>query len=374
MAKKKATSMDVAREAGVSQATVSMILNKKYNVSFSKETIRQVTEAAEKLDYHLPKQRIRRSAKSRKLLVVFCPTLTNPYYVMLLQGIEAMAKEYGYGVFVCNTQRDLKIEENYLRMMREVQPLGIIYACNPSFSRQVAELSGEIPVVVISNRDDEFSIDAVALNNQKPGILMARHLLELGHRDVAFIAPPLTARQHQRQKRVGGFLMEFEKAGLSDHVLVRSAADSKDTEIPNIESEYRMGYDLTVELLREGQPVTAIAALNDMMAFGAMDAMKAAGISYGVDGDVILISFDACTAGLEYVMSGDINADFECNPLAAPFVEDVIQQLESGSTPDKEVYMVEHWYVNEDILSSITVNGEEQELTVVTQEIVDAQY
>ena len=374
MAKKKATSMDVAREAGVSQATVSMILNKKYNVSFSKETIRQVTEAAEKLDYHLPKQRIRRSAKSRKLLVVFCPTLTNPYYVMLLQGIEAMAKEYGYGVFVCNTQRDLKIEENYLRMMREVQPLGIIYACNPSFSRQVAELSGEIPVVVISNRDDEFSIDAVALNNQKPGILMARHLLELGHRDVAFIAPPLTARQHQRQKRVGGFLMEFEKAGLSDHVLVRSAADSKDTEIPNIESEYRMGYDLTVELLREGQPVTAIAALNDMMAFGAMDAMKAAGISYGVDGDVILISFDACTAGLEYVMSGDINADFECNPLAAPFVEDVIKQLESGSTPDKEVYMVEHWYVNEDILSSITVNGEEQELTVVTQEIVDAQY
>ena len=51
MAKKKATSMDVAREAGVSQATVSMILNKKYNVSFSKETIRQVTEAAEKLDW-----------------------------------------------------------------------------------------------------------------------------------------------------------------------------------------------------------------------------------------------------------------------------------------------------------------------------------
>ena len=123
----------------------------------------------------------------------------------------------------------------------------------------------------------------------------------------------------------------------------------------------------------EGQ-FNVVVCQNDNEAFGAMDAMKAAGISYGVDGDVILISFDACTAGLEYVMSGDINADFECNPLAAPFVEDVIQQLESGSTPDKEVYMVEYWYVNEDILSSITVNGEEQELTVVTQEIVDAQY
>ena len=145
-------------------------------------------------------------------------------------------------------------------------------------------------MVVISNRDDEFSIDAVALNNQKPGILMARHLLELGHRDVAFIAPPLTARQHQRQKRVGGFLMEFEKAGLSDHVLVRSAADSKDTEIPNIESEYRMGYDLTVELLREGQRVTAIAALNDMMAFGAMDALLER--QYRIPGDISVVGCD----------------------------------------------------------------------------------
>jgi simple sugar transport system substrate-binding protein len=105
-----------------------------------------------------------------------------------------------------------------------------------------------------------------------------------------------------------------------------------------------------------------------------MDAMKAAGVTYGVDGDVILISFDACTAGLEYVITGDINADFECNPLAAPFVEEVIQQIEAGETPDKEVYMEEHWYVNEDILSTITVDGAEQALTVVTDEIIEAQY
>lgn len=123
----------------------------------------------------------------------------------------------------------------------------------------------------------------------------------------------------------------------------------------------------------EGQ-FNVVVCQNDNEAFGAMDAMKAAGVSYGVDGDVILISFDACTAGLEYVMSGDINADFECNPLAAPFVEEVIQKLEAGEEPDKEVYMEEHWYVNEDILSSITVDGAEQPLTVVTQEIVDAQY
>jgi len=123
----------------------------------------------------------------------------------------------------------------------------------------------------------------------------------------------------------------------------------------------------------EGQ-FNVVICQNDNEAFGAMDAMKNAGVSYGVDGDVILVSFDACTAGLEYVLSGDINADFECNPLAAPFVEEVINTLQSGGTPDKEVYMVEHWFVNEDILSSITVDGEEQELTVVDQAIIDAQY
>lgn len=290
MARKRPTSVDVAREAGVSQATVSMVLNKKYNVSFTKETIDKVQEAAVKLGYQLPKQHIRKSGKTRKLLVVFCPTLTNPYYVMLLQGIEALAKERGYGVFVCNTQRDLKIEENYLHMMREVQPLGIIYACNPSFGRQVEELSREIPIVVISNRDDEFEIDAVAINNRKPGILMARHLLELGHRDVAFLAPPLTARQHQRQKRVEGFLMEFEKAGLSEHVLVRAYADSADTVVPDIESEYRMGYDLTMELVKEKKKVTAIAALNDMMAFGVMDALLEN--QYRIPGDVSVLGCD----------------------------------------------------------------------------------
>ena len=107
--RKKVTSTDIAKAAGVSQATVSMVLNKKYNVSFSKETIERVEQAAKELGYTVPRQRSRKSGKNSRLIVVFCPTLTNPYYVMLLQGIETVAKEKGYGVFVCNTQRELKI-------------------------------------------------------------------------------------------------------------------------------------------------------------------------------------------------------------------------------------------------------------------------
>ena len=117
-----------------------------------------------------------------------------------------------------------------------------------------------------------------------------------------------------------------------------------------------------------------VVCQNDNEAFGAMTAMDAAGITYGVNGDVILISFDACSAGLEHVMAGNINADFECNPLAAPFVEEVIQQIEAGETPEKEVYMEEHWFTNGDVVPEFSVDGVAQEMTVVTQEVVDAQY
>ena len=106
MARKKVTSSDVAEKAGVSQATVSMVLNHKYNVSFSRETVEKVESAARELGYQLPGHKNKKENKKEKMIVVFCPTITSPYYVMLLQGIEAVANERGYGVFICNTQRD----------------------------------------------------------------------------------------------------------------------------------------------------------------------------------------------------------------------------------------------------------------------------
>ena len=123
----------------------------------------------------------------------------------------------------------------------------------------------------------------------------------------------------------------------------------------------------------EGQ-FNVVVCQNDNEAFGAMTAMDNAGVKYGPGNDVILISYDACTAGLEDVKAGKITADFECNPLAAPFVEEVIKTLAAGETPEKEVYMVEHWYALEDQIVDFEVNGEAQEMTLVTDEVIEAQY
>lgn len=329
--RKKVTSTDIAKAAGVSQATVSMVLNKKYNVSFSKETIERVEQAAKELGYTVPRQRSRKSGKNSRLIVVFCPTLTNPYYVMLLQGIETVAKEKGYGVFVCNTQRELKIEEQYLRMMHSVSPAGIIYTCNPSntFMEQVEEIAAKIPLVVISNRD-KVKVDAISQDNTKVGSLMARHLLDLGHREVAFIAPPLTTRQEQRSRRVEGFVREYEKEGLSQSVMIKAADDIWDEVLPSVDSEYRIGYNLTRELLAETRKVTAIAGLNDMIAFGIIDALQEEKLK--VPNDVSVIGCDNIIFGRMSQMSLTTIEHFV--PLKGRDACDIImRKIESAHNP-----------------------------------------
>lgn len=176
--------------------------------------------------------------------------------------------------------------------MWDLKPLGIIYTCNPShcFMDKIEELSKQIPVVVINNQDEKLRVDAVELDNSKLGRLMARHLIELGHRKVAYIASPLTTRQKQRSKRVEGFLKEFAEVGIRDGVIIKAAKEEVDQDIAHIDSEYKIGYELTKELLSETKDVTAIAGLNDMIAFGILDALQEAKIK--VPGDMSVMGCD----------------------------------------------------------------------------------
>ena len=111
---------------------------------------------------------------------------------------------------------------------------------------------------------------------------------------------------------------------------------------------------------------------NDNEAAGAMTAMDNAGITYGVGGDVVLVSFDANKPYVQMVCDGKINADFECNPMAAPTVSEIIKDLEAGKTPEKEIYVPEHWFAAVDNVASVDVNGETLEVIHATQDVVDA--
>ncbi|MEA4929106.1 MAG: ABC transporter substrate-binding protein, partial [Candidatus Limiplasma sp.] len=103
---------------------------------------------------------------------------------------------------------------------------------------------------------------------------------------------------------------------------------------------------------------------NDNEAYGAMDAMNAAGITYGVGGDVVLVSYDATKAGLTYTLDGKINANVECNPIQAAFVKTVIDDLQAGKTVEPFTLVVDQAFVAPGITS--------QYATTMTKEILEA--
>ena len=112
----------------------------------------------------------------------------------------------------------------------------------------------------------------------------------------------------------------------------------------------------------EGQ-FNVLVCHNDNEAYGAMDAMKAAGITYGVDGDVIIISFDATHDGLQYTLDGDIHCNVECNPIQAEVVAGVIQKMEAGEAFDAVTLVNDEAFVAPGITSAYA--------TTMTQEVLD---
>lgn len=273
MNRKKVTSTDVARRAGVSQPTVSMILNKKYNVSFSRGTILKVEEAARELGYSKEKKQNKPRIQMRGTVFVLCPNLTNPYYFSLLQGIEKTAKKNRYDVFLCNTGRDYQTEEKYLRKIEKLNPSGIIFTFTPSFPELIQVISKKIPVILIGEKDAVKGMDMVELNSERMGRILAEHLLELGHRKVAFLSTPLTQRQSARRARVRGFCQAFEEAGYGDSVYVRSLPEEMDVMFQEMDMEYKTGYELASALIMEVPDITAAAGTNDMVALGIRDAL-----------------------------------------------------------------------------------------------------
>lgn len=101
------------------------------------------------------------------------------------------------------------------------------------------------------------------------------------------------------------------------------------------------GQEVMESFLKQYDDIDVVVAENDNMAFGAIDAIKAAGKTCGPEGDIVIVSFDAVKAAFESMIAGDMNVSVECNPLHGPRVEEIIQKLEKGESVDKIQYVDE---------------------------------
>ena len=132
------------------------------------------------------------------------------------------------------------------------------------------------------------------------------------------------------------------------------------------------GQEVMESFLKSYDDIDVVICENDNEAFGAIDAIEAAGYEVGgEEGQILVMSFDTTKQGITDTLSGDIIVNTECNPLHGPRVEQIIKQLQAGETPEKQAYVEEEMFAADDTVTSIKVDDADYEVTTITQDIID---
>jgi LacI family transcriptional regulator len=197
-----ATIKDVAALAGISYTTVSHVVNKTRPVS---EEVRLKVEAAIKsLDY-VPSAVARSlKAKTTATIGLLVPNSLNPYFAELARGIEDYCERNGYCVILCNSDDNPEKQRSYLRVLLEKRIDGLIVASGRWRHRLAQGLAGvRTPMVIVDRGLDGVDADLVRIDHEYGAYLATRHLLELGHRDIATIGGPSSTSV--AQMRLAGF-------------------------------------------------------------------------------------------------------------------------------------------------------------------------
>ncbi len=274
MRKKKVTLEDIAQRVGISAASVSMILASKSISRFSDETIDAVYTVSRELGYVS-----KHGKEDRQVVLIVCPSVINPYFATIIQGMEQEAKQRGLGTMLFTTYWDAAKERKICEFAKEPMVGGVIFAMIPQQPELVRELDKTVPVVAVGDKQNELGLDTVDVNNFNAGTLVANHLLELGHRKIAYLCTSLNSEHSARVQRYEGLLSKMKQVGPQAKLLLFTREIPSLTELNTVDIEYQTGYLLAQRCMREAPDVTAMVAINDMVAYGVMDAIKDAGFS-----------------------------------------------------------------------------------------------
>ena len=177
---------DVAREAGVSIATVSRVLNDIDVVN--EETKKKVLEAIKKLGYR--PNIVARSLKTHRTRTVgiLVPDISNQIYPEIVRGAEDVANIYKYNVMLCNSDLDLEKEKEYLRVLKEKMVDGVLYMSS-SLGEETLNLINELDLktVLVENDEQNGKFPSVTIDNEKATYEATNHLIDKGMKNIAFI-------------------------------------------------------------------------------------------------------------------------------------------------------------------------------------------
>lgn len=269
---------DVAREANVSRALVSLVIHDSPKVS--EERRERVLAAINKLGYR--PNAMARSLASRRTntLGVMLNDLNNPFFTEIAASLERQASADGMRVLMTTGGRDPQRERAMLEALMEYRADGIVIASPVIKVAEIAAITDGTATVMISRSTTNRAIDCVITNEAHGAKLAVDHLVELGHESIVHIDGRSAASSSGRRT---GYKRAMKAAGLERHIRVLPGQFTEEAGVLATRS-------LLAEAERTGKMPTAIFAGNDLQACGALDTLEGAGLR--VPEDVSLIGFD----------------------------------------------------------------------------------
>lgn len=270
-----ATIRDVARQAGVSTATVSRVLANHPHVR--PDVRARVLAAVAALDYQ-PNQAARtlRSQQSSTIALIVSD-IRNPFFTAISRAVEDTAYTHGYRVLLCNTDEDLEKEELYLDLMRAERVAGVILSPTQRCTVQRVPPELDFPLVAIDRPLGNGTVDAVLLDNVTAGRMLTEHLLMQGYTRIGgiFGASSTTGRERRRG---------YEDA-------LRAAGQTLSAELVRmVPPRTEAGQRAARELLQLDPPPDALVTSNSLLLAGALQAIRACGLR--LPQQIGLVGFD----------------------------------------------------------------------------------
>lgn len=277
---KNVTIRDVAKKAGVSVATVSHVINKTHYVTQGR--LDRVYAAVKALNYQPNKLARALSQKAVPLLALIVPDIGNPYWSAVARAVQDITEPHNYSVIVCSSDGQPEREARFLRSLSGWVSGMILHPYYPAAEHYRPLSGGDVPVVVLGDftAGDQHPAhwDQVTSNNLEGAREAVEHLLELGHRRIAFVQG--LAGTPSSLKRLAGFRSAFEQAGLalaSDLIIAGDYTQAG-------------GRRAAETLFDRDERPTAVFCANDLSALGVLQVAQLRGLR--VPQDVSVVGFD----------------------------------------------------------------------------------
>ena len=273
---KSPTIHDVAKEAGVSLSTVSRVMNDPDLVS--PQTREKVEAAITAVGYEKTRAENGKQSEETRLVGLIIPDIVNPFFPLLIKGIEHVSKIHDYSLILCDSENDEALEEQHINTLCDRGVDGIILIPSSGATHVEKLVKKGFPFVFLDRLIEMEGASNVTSDNEEGAYQAVKYLLKLGHQQIVILTGPKGLSTEQA--RLKGVQRALGEEGIACHDELCVCANY------NLEDAYQA----ILKILAEKTPFTAIFALNDMMAFGAKKALEEQG--FRIPEDVSLVGYD----------------------------------------------------------------------------------